>query len=65
MPVTNEEKYLKSIDGTLKDILKELKRQGRENRVIELDGKVVAQAIAPDLEMMNRAQKAMRGYQPS
>lgn len=65
MPVTNEEKHLKSIDGTLKDILKELKRQGRENRVIELDGKVIARAIAPDLEMMNRAQKAMRAYQPS
>lgn len=25
----NNEKYLKSIDNTLKDILKELKRQGR------------------------------------
>lgn len=29
MPASNEEKYLKSIDGTLKDILKELKRQNR------------------------------------
>lgn len=29
MPVTEEVKYIKSIDGTLKDILKELKRQGR------------------------------------
>lgn len=31
MPVTEEVKYLKSIDGTLKDILKELKR----NKVVE------------------------------
>lgn len=29
MPATKEEKLLASIDGTLKDILKELKRQGR------------------------------------
>ena len=29
MAVSKEEKHLASIDGTLKDILKELKRQGR------------------------------------
>lgn len=29
MPATKEEKLLASIDGTLKDILKELKRQDR------------------------------------
>lgn len=29
MAASNEEKYLKSIDGTLKDILKELRRQGK------------------------------------
>lgn len=41
MPVTNEEKYLKSIDGTLKDILKELKRQGRQEGdvVLKIDSR--------------------------
>lgn len=57
MPVTEEVKYLKSIDGTLKDILKELKRQGRESRVIEIDGKEIARTISPDVEQrIKRAQ---------
>lgn len=43
MPASNEEKYLKSIDGTLKDILKELKRQGRAETV-EINGKTVARS---------------------
>lgn len=31
------EKYLKSIDNTLSDILKELKRQGRTNEISEIN----------------------------
>jgi len=39
--VDKSEKYLKSIDNTLSDILKELKRQGRpkETVLITTDGK--------------------------
>lgn len=33
MATPKEEKLLSSIDGTLKDILKELKRQGRERSI--------------------------------
>lgn len=54
MPATNEEKYLKSIDGTLKDILKELKRQGKNDSInaeIKLDGKVIAAEV---LDMSRR-----------
>ena len=41
MATSNEERYLKSIDGTLKDILKELKRQGR-TETLQVDGKAIA-----------------------
>lgn len=43
------EKYLKSIDNTLGEILKELKRQGRLNETaisITPDGKKIAEALA-------------------
>lgn len=48
MATSNEEKYLKSIDGTLKDILKELKRQGRQegDTVLKIDSREFARYTA-------------------
>lgn len=57
MPVTEEVKYLKSIDGTLKDILKELKRQGRQegDTVLKIDSREFARYTAEETdEQINR-----------
>ena len=57
MATPKEEKLLASIDGTLKDILKELKRQGR-SQVINVDGKAVTEEILDSSLRENR----LRGY---
>ncbi|WP_416144913.1 hypothetical protein [Planococcus koreensis] len=53
MAVTKEEKLLSSIDGTLKDILKELKHQGRERSTqsISIDSSKFSES---DLEVLKR-----------
>lgn len=61
MTTSKEEKLLSSIDGTLKDILEELKRHGRtENIELKIDGKEIAKAIAPDITRFQEAGKAIR-----
>lgn len=55
MATSNEEKYLKSIDTTLKDILKELKG----TKEIKLDQK----SFNFSMERYQKAQKAMERYE--
>lgn len=66
MAKSNEEKILSSIDGTLKDILKELKHQGRTktiNAEIKLDGKILAKEVL-DMSRREDRMKALSGNKP-
>lgn len=66
--IDKSEKYLKSIDNTLSDILKELKRQGRLNEAsiaITPHGKKVAEAVSKlnsKAEFMNGARSMTSEY---
>ncbi|PUB12615.1 hypothetical protein [Paenisporosarcina sp. OV554] len=64
--IDKNEKYLKSIDNTLSDILKELKRQGRTEPDIKVmvDGKesglIVASSLKREQSMERMIQQSPR-----
>ncbi|ANU28448.1 hypothetical protein [Planococcus versutus] len=61
MATPKEEKLLSSIDSTLKDILKELKKQGRSVQSVIVDTVELSQSEIEQLEEMKIA-RAIKQY---
>ncbi len=61
MAATKEEKLLSSIDGTLKDILKELKKQGRSVQSVSVGTVELSPGEIDQLEEMKIA-RAIKQY---